>query len=225
MKHTFGFPTQSFPTSIFDSWYLQRCSKPSKMFKAVRPQTTLVWEICFLLQEFWNFNIACNVIWWKCCNLKVTFVLYPLQLYMDVEHMCFILKETKFMLGITDLYNGMIFFYFEHKLSSPEAYGALEQPPLNRGSTPFFGVFEQSTPFVWHFSHFWLYLRSLQYFVRHLRILLTWLSLGYGSDTMLGITTLHSSGMILSTLSINSHSFALGFPKRSHANGDVFLYL
>ena len=40
--------------------------------------------------------------------------------------------------------------------------------------------------------------------------------------TMLGIMTLHN-GMILSTLSISSHVFALGFPKRPHTNGDVFL--
>ena len=45
-------------------------------------------------------------------------------------------------------------------------------------------------------------------FVRHLRILLTWLSLRHGSDTMLGITTLHN-GMILSTLSISSLCFEL----------------
>ena len=40
----------------------------------------------------------------------------------------------------------------------------------------------------------------------------------------LGITTLHNS-MILSTLTISSHGFALGFPKKSHSNRDVFLYL
>ena len=39
---------------------------------------------------------------------------------------------------------------------------------------------------------------------------------------MLGTTTLHN-GMILSTLSISSHGFALSFPKKSHANEDVFL--
>ena len=38
---------------------------------------------------------------------------------------------------------------------------------------------------------------------------------------LLGITDLHG-GMILSTLRISSHSFALGFPKRPHTNGDVF---
>ena len=96
------------------------------------------------------------------------------------------------------------------------------QPPLNRGSTPFSGVLEQSTLFVRHFSHFWLHLRGSQFFVRYLRILLTWLnlgrhSLGHGFDTMLWITTLHN-GMILSTLSISSHVFALDFPKRT--NGD-----
>ena len=37
---------------------------------------------------------------------------------------------------------------------------------------------------------------------------------------MLGITTLHNS-MTLSTLSINSHDFALDFPKRPLTNGDV----
>ena len=41
---------------------------------------------------------------------------------------------------------------------------------------------------------------------------------------MLGITNLHN-GMILSTLSISSHWFALGFSKRSHTNEDVFLYI
>ena len=40
---------------------------------------------------------------------------------------------------------------------------------------------------------------------------------------MLGITTLHNC-MILSTLRISSHGFALGFPKRPHTNGDVFLF-
>ena len=39
---------------------------------------------------------------------------------------------------------------------------------------------------------------------------------------LLGITTLHN-GMILSTLSIGSHGFALDFPKRPHTNEDVFL--
>ena len=39
---------------------------------------------------------------------------------------------------------------------------------------------------------------------------------------LLGITTLHN-GMILSTLSISSHGFTFGFPKRSRTNGDVFL--
>ena len=39
---------------------------------------------------------------------------------------------------------------------------------------------------------------------------------------MLETTTLHN-GMILSTLSISSHGFALGFSKRPHINGDVFL--
>ena len=39
---------------------------------------------------------------------------------------------------------------------------------------------------------------------------------------LLGTTTLHN-GMILSTLSMNSHDFALGFPKGPHTSGDVFL--
>ena len=39
---------------------------------------------------------------------------------------------------------------------------------------------------------------------------------------MLVITTLYN-GMILSTLSISSHGFALGFPKRPYTNDDVFL--
>ena len=37
-------------------------------------------------------------------------------------------------------------------------------------------------------------------------------------------TTFHN-GMILSTLSISSHRFALGFPKRSHTNGKCILRL
>ena len=37
---------------------------------------------------------------------------------------------------------------------------------------------------------------------------------------MSGITTLHS-GMILSTLSINSHCFTFGFTKRPRTNEDV----
>ena len=41
-------------------------------------------------------------------------------------------------------------------------------------------------------------------------------------SVMLGTTTLHN-GMILSSLSISSHGFALGFPKSPHTNGDVFL--
>ena len=40
-----------------------------------------------------------------------------------------------------------------HK-TSPNAYGALEQPPIRWGSTPFFGALEQSTPFVRQLSHF-----------------------------------------------------------------------
>ena len=35
-------------------------------------------------------------------------------------------------------------------------------------------------------------------------------------------TTLHNS-MILSTASIKSHDFALGFPKRSHTNRDSII--
>ena len=60
------------------------------------------------------------------------------------------------------------------------------------------------------------------FFVRHLRILLTWLSWGHDSNTILGTTTLYN-GMILSTLSMSSLGFAFGFPKRPHTNGDVFL--
>ena len=41
---------------------------------------------------------------------------------------------------------------------------------------------------------------------------------------MLEITTLHN-GIILSTLSISSHGFALGFPKRPHTNGDGIPHL
>ena len=41
-----------------------------------------------------------------------------------------------------------------HHKASPEAYVALKQPPLNRGSTSFFGTLEQSTPFVRYLSHF-----------------------------------------------------------------------
>jgi len=41
---------------------------------------------------------------------------------------------------------------------------------------------------------------------------------------VLEITTLHN-GMILSTLSISSHGFVLGFPKRSHTNGDSIPHL
>ena len=41
---------------------------------------------------------------------------------------------------------------------------------------------------------------------------------------LLGITTLHN-GMILSTLSISSHGFALGFPKMPHTNGDSIPHL
>ena len=91
-----------------------------------------------------------------------------------------------------------------------QAYGTLEWPPLNRGWTPFSGAIEQSTPFVRHSSHFWLHIRGSQFFVRYLRILLTWLSLGHDSNTMSGITSLHN-GMILSTLNINSHSFFFFF--------------
>ena len=40
--------------------------------------------------------------------------------------------------------------------------------------------------------------------------------------SLLGITDLQN-GMILFTLSISSHGFALGFPKRPYTNGDVFL--
>ena len=35
-----------------------------------------------------------------------------------------------------------------HHRASPKAYGALEQPPLNRDSTPFSSALKQSTPFV-----------------------------------------------------------------------------
>ena len=39
---------------------------------------------------------------------------------------------------------------------------------------------------------------------------------------MLGIMNLHN-GMVLSTPTISSHGFALGFPKNPHTNGDIFL--
>ena len=39
---------------------------------------------------------------------------------------------------------------------------------------------------------------------------------------LLGIMTLHD-GMVLSTLSISSRGFGLGFPKRLHTSEDVFL--
>ena len=44
------------------------------------------------------------------------------------------------------------------------------------------------------------------------------------SRYMLEITTLYN-GMILSTLSLSSCGFALGFHKGSRTNGDVFFYL
>ena len=63
-----------------------------------------------------------------------------------------------------------------HYRASPEAYGALEQPPLNRGSTPFSRALEQSTPFVRHLVTFDYTFEAHHFFVRNLRILLTWLS-------------------------------------------------
>ena len=56
----------------------------------------------------------------------------------------------------------------------------------------------------------------LEFFVRHLMILLTWLSLGHDSNTMLDE---HK----LSTLNLSSHDFALGFLKRPHTNRDSIL--
>ena len=41
-------------------------------------------------------------------------------------------------------------------------------------------------------------------------------------EIVLGITDFHN-GMILSTLSISSHGFAFGFPKKPPTIGDVFL--
>ena len=67
---------------------------------------------------------------------------------------------------------------------------------------------------------FWSHLFDIRGFTN----LLARLSLGHNSNAMLEITTLHN-GMILSTLSISSRGFVLGFPKRPHTNGDVFLYL
>ena len=58
-----------------------------------------------------------------------------------------------------------------HYRASSEVYGALEQPPLRfmepLNSLPlietrFSGVLKQSTPSVWHLSHFWLDLRISQ---------------------------------------------------------------
>ena len=49
----------------------------------------------------------------------------------------------------------------------------------------------------------------MESFVRHLRILLTWLSLGHDFDTMMN-ATLHN-GMILSSLNISSRDFTLGW--------------
>ena len=38
---------------------------------------------------------------------------------------------------------------------------------------------------------------------------------------LLGITDLFHNGMILSTLNISSHGFALDFSKRPHMDGDI----
>ena len=82
-------------------------------------------------------------------------------------------------------------------------YGTLER----------LGVLVQSTPFIRHFSHFWLHLQGSQFFVRYLTILLSWLSLRHCSDTMSGITTLHN-GMILSMHNLSWLCF--GLYKRPH---------
>ena len=88
----------------------------------------------------------------------------------------------------------------------PKAYGALKRPLLNRGSTPFYRALEQSTPFVLHLSHLLLHLRGSQHFCSILE--------DSTDMTMLGTTNLHND-MILSTLSISSHGFAFGFPKKA----------
>ena len=54
--------------------------------------------------------------------------------------------------------------------ASLEAYGALEQPPLNRDLT--LSLEPSNKVFVQHLSHFWLQFRGPNFFVRQLRILL-----------------------------------------------------
>ena len=98
-----------------------------------------------------------------------------------------------------------------HYRGSPEAYEAFEQPPFNRDSTPSMESSNKVHP-LFDTITFDCTFEAHDFFVRHLRILLTWLSCGHGFDTIIGITTLYN-GMILFTLSISSRDFALDFPK------------
>ena len=56
--------------------------------------------------------------------------------------------------------------------------------------------------------------------VKIFQMLFLYRTIHFLRQLLLGITTLHN-GLILSTLSISSHSFALGFSERPHTNGDV----
>ncbi|KAG7019552.1 hypothetical protein SDJN02_18513, partial [Cucurbita argyrosperma subsp. argyrosperma] len=119
--------------------------------------------------------------------------------------------------NIWTLHNGMIL----STLSISSHGFALSFP--KRPHTPNPNNPQQSSPRTKHTISLPLIearLLSLEVTFDHIfEALLAWLGLGHGSDTMLGITTLHN-GMILSTLSIKSHGFALGFPKKPHTNGD-----
>ena len=70
-----------------------------------------------------------------------------------------------------------------------------------------------------HSNSQFLILYSLQYYTPHDRTEPMY-ECSWGGR--LGTMDLHN-GMILSTLSISSHGFALGFLKRPRTNGDVFL--
>ena len=135
--------------------------------------------------------------------------------------------------------------YFEHKLSwlfceLPQKASCqwkewdfhptplLEQstPPVNRGSSSFsFGVF---VIFYYAFEDPRL-LFLLEFFVRHLKILLTWLSLGHNSDTMLDehdssqwydiVHFEHKISWLYFELPQKT-SCQWSFPKRPHVNGE-----
>ena len=87
----------------------------------------------------------------------------------------------------------------------------------NRASPKAYGALEQSTPFVQHFSHFWLHLWGSQLHCSTFEnfIDMTKLRAWLNHNPPQWYDIVHFQHKL--------SSFAFGFPKRPRTNGDVFL--